>query len=263
LVGNVPLFPAQTEHYQKLCDTILAMPSVECLYMLGIPKSSPFWEFLAASRRTRQHRWLYYTPGHEFNRYFYIDLPDCHEAYLKSFKPKTVQTFRRKLRLLEKASGTPLKLERIVDAGQVAGFLSSARQVAEKSWQRWLVGIDLGQPVNRQEVLELLAQQGMLRCYLLKSGDQAFAFVIGFQVNEIFYFESTAYDPKWAQFSPGQCLLYLSIKDCFESNKPKNFYFGPGEAYYKELFANQSGEEVTLMILKRTFANRLKILGHE
>src|SRR5262245_7078322 len=42
LVGNVPLFPAQTEHYQKLCDTILAMPSVECLYMLGIPKSSPF-----------------------------------------------------------------------------------------------------------------------------------------------------------------------------------------------------------------------------
>src|SRR5262249_27342740 len=156
----------------------------------------------------------------------------------------------------------PIELAKIVKPDQVAEFLSSARQLSEKSWQRSLLEFDVDQQASRQNLLESFARQGMLRCYLLKSGGQAFAFAIGIQLNRVLYFQSTAYDPRWAELSPGQSLLYLIIKDCFESDKPRFFYFGPGEDFYKELFANQTGEEVTLMVLKRTFANRAKIFGH-
>lgn len=261
LNGNVPLFPAQGEHYRKLCNSILSMPTTECLYMLGVPTSSPFWKFLGEWRKENPDL-LFYLPGHERNRYFYIDMPKSHEAYLKKFKAKTVQTFRRKMRLLEKATGAPIELEKIVDAGQVSAFLSTARQISNKSWQRWLVGIEMDQSANRQELLESFAQQGVLRCYVLKSNNHPLAYAIGFQFNKVMYFQSTAYDPNWAQFSPGQSLLYLMIKDCFESRKPEIFHFGTGEAHYKELFSNQTGDEVTLMVLKRTFANRAKISCH-
>ena len=76
------------------------------------------------------------------------------------------------------------------------------------------------------------------------------------------YLQSTAYAPEWAKFSPGQSLLSLILKDCFETDRPEIVSFGSGEEYYKELFANQSGNEVTVLVLKRTLMNRVRIFTH-
>ena len=109
-----------------------------------------------------------------------------------------------------------------------------------------------------------MARQGILRSYLLRSGEKIFASLIGFQVNGVYYAAETAFDESYAgtRFSPGQTLFYLAIKDCFEINKPSIFYFGSGEYWYKHLFANKMGEEVDAIILKYSVANRAKVLAH-
>src|SRR5262249_8989839 len=82
------------------------------------------------------------------------------------------------------------------------------------------------------------------------------------------YSFETAYDEAYAQtrLSPGQSLFYLAIKDCFEVNKPNIFNLGPGtgrEIWYKSLFANRTGDEAFVMVLKNTLLNKAKITAYE
>jgi hypothetical protein len=127
-----------------------------------------------------------------------------HEDYLRKFSAKTLQTFRRKLRLLEKEANASLELVRVRHRQEIDAFLTSASGIVKNSWQRHLIDLDVNQPAERKEVLEAMAEGGMLRSYLLRAGSRIFAFLIGFQLNGVFYFHETAYDDKWARFSPGQ-----------------------------------------------------------
>ena len=100
LVGNVPLFPP-SEGYEALCRAVLALPSIDCFYVLGVPKTSAFWTFIAEARR-QNSEWLFYTPNFESSRYLYIDMSTTFDEYKEKFKAKTLQTIKRKLRVMEK-----------------------------------------------------------------------------------------------------------------------------------------------------------------
>jgi CelD/BcsL family acetyltransferase involved in cellulose biosynthesis len=261
LNGNVPLFPHSDESYEALCQAALTMPSVDCLYMLGVPKTSPFWNFLTKAREAHPE-WLVYTPNFESNRYLYVDMAMSYDEYVSKFKAKTRQTFRRKLRLLEREVGGRLDLIRVCSPDHVLQFLAGAHTIARRSWQQRLLDFDVDQVAGRQDLLEAMARRGVLRSYLLRSGEKALAYLVGFQLNGVFYFHETAFDEEYGHFSPGLALLYLIIKDCFEIDKPNIFHFGTGEMDYKTLLANRSGDEVTIMILRRSVANRAKVAVH-
>jgi hypothetical protein len=259
--GNVPLFPERDTYYQGLCEAILGMPLVDCVYMLGVPLAGSFAEFLRCAPQ-KKYDWLLYTPDWRTQKYFYIDMSGSFAQYLTKFSAKTVKKIRYRIRALERAIGDRIELVKVVDLDQIDWFLSAAGSVAAKSWQKKLVDIEIGQPAARNEVLEGFASERALRCYVLKAGEKVLAFAICFHLSNTCYFHETAYDPTWSQFSPGRSLLYLIIKDCFENEKPSIFHFGTGEADYKEMFSNQFGEEATVLILKSNFRNRLLVLAH-
>ena len=73
LNGNVPLFPESDEYYESLIRSALTRPSIDCLYMLGVPNDSHFWRFLK-NVQTKDPEWLVYTPKFNTHRYFYIDM---------------------------------------------------------------------------------------------------------------------------------------------------------------------------------------------
>ena len=263
LNGGEPLFPHSDEYYEALCRAALAVTSVQCLHIMHLPKSSQFWRFLTNAQKTHPE-WLVYAPGCESYPYLYIDMTKSFDEYLRKFKASTRQKFRGSLRQLEKEVGGRLELVRVRDTTDVPQFLAAAHAIANKSWQRQLLGLSLDQPAGRQDLLESMAQRGILRSYLLRSGEKVFAFLIGFQSNGLFYAHETAMDEAYAgtRFSPGQLLFYLAIKDCFEMDKPSIFHFGPGEYWYKSLFANQTAQEIGIMILKNSAANRAKVTVH-
>jgi Acetyltransferase (GNAT) domain len=261
LNGNIPLFPPSDEYYEALCRAALTMRTIDCLYMLGVPKSSPFWLFLTRAR-TAYPEWLFYIPYFDSSQYAYIDMSITYDEYLRKFKAKTLQTFRNKRRRLEKHLGGKLELVPIRSSTDVAQFLPPALAIARNSWQRQLIEIDVDQTSNRQEFLDSVAGQGMLRSYLLRSGKTNLAYLVGVQLNGVFYFHETAFDEAYSRFSPGLLLLFLIIKDCFQVDKPSIFHFGTGVSGYKTLLANRTGEEVTILILKNSFSNQVKVGVH-
>ena len=259
LNGNMPLYPQSDHCYEALCSAALAMPSVDCLYMLGVPLGTPFWSFLSRAREAHPE-WLIYTPYVEPHRYLYIDMSMSHEEYLRGFK--RARNRRRQLRILEQHAGGKVEVKRVRSSRDARSFLDAARTIAQKSWQGHFIDVDVTQQALREEVLESMAQQGLLRAYLLRSEDAVFAFMLGFQLNEVYYLHEMAFDPAYARFSPGQTLLYLAIKDCFEVDPPLRFHFGPGESFYKYLFTNRVGEEQTVVMLRRNMVNATKIGAH-
>jgi CelD/BcsL family acetyltransferase involved in cellulose biosynthesis len=107
-----------------------------------------------------------------------------------------------------------------------------------------------------------LAQAGVLRSYFLRCGDEACAYVKGFQYNDIYYYNQTGFDERFAQFSPGTVLLYLLLEDLFQHRRPGRVNLYPGEWSYKELFATQCPTEMRVLVLRRTLAHRLQIACH-
>jgi hypothetical protein len=263
LSGSIPAFPCSDEHYEALCRAVLAMPSVDCLYIWNLPTFSPFWRFLTRAKKTHRE-WLFYTPGNECYPYLYIDTTTSYDEYLSKFKASTRQKFKQRRRQFERDLGGRLDLVRVCDAGDVPQFLAAAHAIAKKSWQQGLIGLHVDQPASRQEFLESMARQGVLRSYLLRADKKVFAYLIGFQSNGVYYVHETAFDEAYAgtRFSPGQLLFYLGIRDCFEVDKPDMFHFGPGEYWYKTLFANQSAKEVGTIILKNSAANKARVTAH-
>jgi CelD/BcsL family acetyltransferase involved in cellulose biosynthesis len=261
LIGSDPLFPASEQNYQALCRAVLAMPSIDCFYLPDVPTSSQFWAFLAKAQKANPD-WLFYVPEFAFCRCYYIDTSMPHEQYLAQFKPKTLQEYRRKFRLLEKAVGATLELIRIRSPEEVGAFLDAAQAIAERSWQRRLIGIAVEKAAERREFLENMARRGLLRSYLLRAGENVIAFELGFQMNGTLFFFETAFDPAYVRFSPGHTLFNLVIKDCFEIDRPTMIHYGPGDMTYKKMLANRHGEEITILILKKTFGNRAKVAGH-
>ena len=189
-------------------------------------------------------------------------MPVSYDEYCKKFNPKILYNLKRELRLLVKQANGRLDFEKATEPDQVPGFLADARRIAEKSWQQHLIGEPLDRPVDRRTVLEGFARQRILRCYLLKLDEQPCAYAIGLQLNGIFHFHETAYDQSYARHSPGKSLLHLILKDCFEIDQPRLFYFGPGEAPYKKLFANRTGTEINLVVFRRNWTNRGLVMTH-
>jgi hypothetical protein len=264
--GNIPLFPNSDQYYEALCRAALSVPSIDCVYMLGVPKTSHFWHFLTKAKKIHPE-WYFYSPEFKPSGYCYIDMNMSYDEYLRKFKASTRQKFGQRLRLLEKECRATVDLVRITDAAEVSEFLGAAEAIAKKSWQKGLLGFPVAQAARREEVLKSLARRGILRSYLLKSEDRGFAYLIGTQLNQVYYAFETAFDGSYSgtRLSPGQSLYYLAIKDCFEINKPNIFHFGPGSAqnfWYKGLFANRIDEENTILILHNTVANRSKVLTH-
>jgi CelD/BcsL family acetyltransferase involved in cellulose biosynthesis len=263
-MGNVPLFPPSAEYYESLVRAALNKPSIDCLYMLGVPKTGGFWDFLT-NARIKHPEWLVYMPEHQCF-YFYIDMTTSYEEYSRKFRASTRQKFRQKLRLLEKEGN--VDLVRVHNADDALQFIEATCAIAKKSWQRLLMGIEVDKDARRLDLLKSMAQLGILRSYMLKVGNNVAAYLTGFQCNRTYYAFETAFDEAFAgtRLSPGQVLFYLAIKDCFEVDKPDIFHFGPGtrkEIWYKTLFANRAAEEVNVIVLKNTIANRVKIATHD
>jgi hypothetical protein len=99
--GNVPLFPERDTYYQGLCEAILAIPLVDCVYVLGVPLAEPFAEFLKCARQKR-YGWLLYMPEQRTQKYFYIDMRGSFSQYLTKFSAKTLKKIRYRIPAIER-----------------------------------------------------------------------------------------------------------------------------------------------------------------
>jgi CelD/BcsL family acetyltransferase involved in cellulose biosynthesis len=259
IVGSSPLYPPQSRNYEALLQGAFASLSTQCIYVTAIHMSDPFATFLLGNNHAP---WFVFAPERHSTTYYWIEMTNTFEEYCRKFKHKHLYNLQRELRRFASYANNELNLVRVTDAKCVDAFVAMAGSVAKKSWQRQLAGFSIDS-VPESKIrggLRAFAKEGILRSYILKVDKKACAFAVGFQMNGVFHFLDTAYDPEFSQYSPGKCLLQLLIKDLFLWSKPKIVYFGPSSDHqYKQWFSTHSAQEIDLLILRNTVVNHAKV----
>jgi CelD/BcsL family acetyltransferase involved in cellulose biosynthesis len=261
LMGNDPLSPPDWQVYHAVFAALTHRADVNAIYIPGVVEESEFRNFLADGPIIHSTNWFLYWLEPSLT-YYYIDMPDCFNQYYEKFDANMRRNFRRERKRLEAIGGGDIELVRVETEEQAADFLKAAHAIAEKSWQKFLIGFPINRPGPRLNLLINLARQKVLRSYLLKCAGLPCAYAVGFQSNKVFYYYEIAYDPKLSKASPGKILLFMLLGDLFATRRPKIFYFGPGDFHYKRWFANAQGQERTIYVLRTTLANRIRINAH-
>jgi hypothetical protein len=142
LNGNIPLFPSSDDYCRTLLNGIFVDQEIQCVYFLGLPRECRFYELI--QRQKCNNHVILYDLSQLPARYFWIDMTESYEQYCAKFNSKVIYNLKRELRLLKGR----VHVERVTEADQVCQFLENARDIAERSWQRLLVGEPLDKPVD-------------------------------------------------------------------------------------------------------------------
>ena len=168
-----------------------------------------------------------------------VEVKGSFEDYLKQRMGKKARyNLRRTLKLLDDSAGGPARVGTYTRPSQVDEFLRYARDIARLTYQ-WRLGYDTirGTPRERDK-LSFLADRGMLRSYILFTGDRPVAYCFGLVHNRVFEYNTVGYDPRVAALRPGTVLLYHILADLFNNRLADEVDFGAGPGEYKRMFSN-------------------------
>src|SRR5262249_41561584 len=109
--------------------------------------------------------------------------------------------------------------------------------------------------------LKDLARRGILLGYLLLCGERRCAVIIGHQHDSTFRLDEMAQAQTIGALSPGSTTLYMLIEDLIRQ-RMELIDFGYGEPAYPYRSTNVTEQRGTILLLRRTFMNRLRRTGH-
>jgi hypothetical protein len=86
--------------------------------------------------------------------------------------------------------------------------------------------------------------------------------IYGLQYGDVFYLEATAFDSRFARFSPGTVLLHLVIEDLIKCTLTKWIDIGFGEPFYEHSSTNTRLQRAAVSLFRRTAGNRVRLAAH-
>ncbi|MGH9480493.1 MAG: GNAT family N-acetyltransferase [Terriglobales bacterium] len=209
------------------------------------PVASPLWAFLTGPELARPRR-RRYAPSPP-QQHHVLRLPPSFAAYTAKFSPKTRKNRERELRHLERR-GT-LELVPCRAAGEIEAFLQEAWRLSGRSYQHKLLRSGLRPPAQLRHRLQVAAERGWLRSYLLRCGGVSCSFMLGYQYGNHYYYTKVGYDPAWAALSVGTVLQWLVLQDLYARDRPELIDFGV-QGPQKRYFGNDQFEEGSLCLFR-------------
>lgn len=234
-------------------------PRHDGFYVKSIGVATPLWQRIT-ERPQLADSFVY--AADNVRPLYSIAFPGTFDEYLRKFSGKTRSTLRRKVKMLREQGGGKLTLVRTGEVEGVSAFLDGIRDIGKRSWKKGGSGWAHISGSNAQHQLEDVARRGFLRSYTLRVGDAPCAFVNGYQHGGVYHYADLAYDERFAKWSPGLVLLFLLIEDLCAQDPPRRLNFGAGYADYKRQFANEIAHDASVLVLRQTIANRLRVGLH-
>jgi CelD/BcsL family acetyltransferase involved in cellulose biosynthesis len=188
-----------------------------------------------------------------------LELAEDFEAYLGRFKKKPRYNLKRNVRLLEEFCEGDLQVQRIDQPEQVADFFDALDHIFARCWQGKTLGYRARNSESEVGYHRALAEQGWLRCYLLRGKGQPVAYVLGYQYAGRYYYEEIGYDQDWREQNPGNALTFLMLEDLHGENRPDLLDFGYGENTYKQVFGSRFHMAVNSHIVPRAGKGRMLV----
>ncbi len=140
------------------------------------------------------------------------------KAYQDAWSGNHRRHMRKALRRAEEAGGVELDLCHPHSAAELESLLREGFEVEHHSWKGAEGSSVLANPKMWNFYLRQaaqLAKQGKLELAFLRYQGKAIAFEYGWSDRGIYYTPKAGFDDGFAQFTPGQLLRYLVLKDAF------------------------------------------------
>ena len=203
--------------------------------------------------RKRDNYLCYVSSQHQ--RY-YIDMRLSFEEYKSKFSSKTRSTLNRKIKKYAEYCGGNISWKVYKSAGEMPEFFRLARIVSRITYQEKL--LDAGLPDSEEFLgeMEQLAEQGLVRGFILFHQDQPVSYLYCPISNEILIYAYLGYDPGYMNFSVGTILQWLALEHLFEEHSFRFFDFTEGQSEHKKLFATHSVQCANVFFLRSNLRNR-------
>jgi len=217
-----------TEHILKLLATDIADRVV--LFKLQADSE------LSTVSRTMPG-WLQRDHVGEVSPRWSMTVPPTFDDFLRKVSSKRRWQLRNILRVIEKANEGRIVCKKFQKQPEIPYFCADAERIARHTYQRGLGAGFMNTDSDRQR-LELWAEKGWLKAYILYAAEKPIAFWSGIVYKNVWYSIWTGYDPAHQKHHPGTVLLLKILEDQCGSNVTK-IDFGFGQAEYKERFGDQ------------------------
>lgn len=203
--------------------------------------------------------WCCYVPRLE--RLYCLDIDADFESYLGRWSSKTRYNLRRSLKTL-KARNSASVLEVAHRPEQMDAFLHEAAAISRTTYQSRLLQSGLDYDTESVKSMQLLAEHGEARGYLLRDCGKAIAFAWCSGSGDKLTYNVIGYLEEAAPLSPGTVLLYLIIEDLFRLGRFKVLDFGVGEAAYKQMFATRALDFADAYLFRPLWRHRVRAWTH-
>ena len=246
----------------KLLKEIRASMAVdEVISIEGLPTNSYFSDLLFKDAQVHKI-FLVVRLGKPFEHQF-VQMPRSYDEYLQQLSKGSRKSLTYKRRKLYKNCSGDVVLQRSDSDDQVEKFLKDAIHISKMTYQWHLLGLGLRDRNGLARRLYFAARRGWLRSYILYCRGEPVAFLLGYQYRGRYYYMDVGYDPAWSQWSVGSVLQLEVMKDLYtHDGRPEIFDFSTGYGQHKARFANFAQEEVNLLLLPKTFRNKLLVSAY-
>lgn len=242
LAGTVSSLPQDEHAFRAFFDALLRhsdrprpdRPRIDAI-RFALPTDAPLWAYLASPDFAR-FGLRRYQPNPPAS-HFLIHLPPTLQDYLAKFTPKTRKNRFRELKYLEQRG--PVELAPFSRPDQVDAFLDAASALSCRSYQHKLLKAGLRAPDQLRRRLQVAAEHGWLRSYVLRCAGVNCSYMLGYQYHGRYHYTKVGYDPDWAKLCVGTVLQLLVLHDLYDHDTPAVFDFGP-QGPQKQYFGNDS-----------------------
>jgi hypothetical protein len=260
VLGGVPPLPKDPAVHLRFLDAAFSdLPECDSLHCDLVPWDSWFSKFLREDQEVRK-RYIVHSPF-GVRKWHLLRVDGPFEDYMGTLSSKSRHNLRRNVKRLRKRADT-FELKRVDRPDQVCEFLRHAVEVSKHSWQHRELGERIADDEETRNSMVSLANRGLLRCYVLFSGDEACAFSTAYQRRGVVNCHELGFDQRLSPFSPGKVLIFLMIEDVHVDPDVTLLNFGMGEAEYKRKLSNIETAESSWLIMRRSIRNRILVKSH-
>jgi len=179
-----------------------------------------------------------------------LTLPGSLEEFIDQRLGKRSRQWARKaIRTLNKEFSGEIRYGYFSSPEETKELIAHATTISQKTYQHGL-GVGFKNDEEHLNRLNLEAQLGWLRGYVLFLKNKPVAFWSALEYRETGYLAFTGYDPDYHNYDVGSILFFHMIEDICRKNPKhiKRLDFGLGTSYYKSRFCDEKLEETTICV---------------
>lgn len=227
-------------------DELLKDKKVEVIYIDDVDIRSEFYKNINILKNDSLLNQK--TP---YNLHWRMTLPKTMDDFYKSLSYKRRKNIRRSTRNLYEKHKKNYEIKCYKSIKDIPFVMDQNESIALETYQRGL-GVGFEKTYLTKKLMEIAANKGWMKCYILYINDEAIAFDRIYMYDNTLFLQDGGFKTKFKDVDPGTNLFLKILEDSFGEQRIDYIDFGFGDAPYKRRFCDFFWHEQTIIFFGKT-----------